>query len=87
MINEKVLNTIIKDVYWSYEECGNKVPQEIKTSLAKIKVLVHKSTPKFIVDYITHFACPVCKCIIETNFNYCPYCSQALKKWSDENDK
>ena len=37
MINKEDLDTIIHDITWSYEECGDKVPQNILDTLNEIK--------------------------------------------------
>lgn len=46
MINEEILDTIINDVTWSYEESGDKVPQNILDTLNEIKQMF-KNQPTF----------------------------------------
>lgn len=46
MINKENLDIIIKDVTWSYEECGDEVPQNILDTLNEIKQ-IFKNQPTF----------------------------------------
>lgn len=70
MINEKDLDTIIDAVTWSYEECDDKVPQNILDTLNEIKTRypILYDTIKYLEEYQQTLSNPTLdECIKEWN--------------------